>query len=75
MKNKLLNQIKAMCQEEIDINNNSDTHFSKITDGTEGICEGRLEFAEGLLEFINRSYTSPINGSDKVMDLYLEDSH
>ena len=53
MKNKLLNQIKAICQEEIDINNNPDTHFSKVTDGTDGICEGRLEFAESLLDFIN----------------------
>jgi len=54
MKNKLLNQIKAICQEEIDINK-GDFHFSKMTDGTDGICEGRLEFAEGLLEFINES--------------------
>ena len=55
MKNKLINQIKAICQEEIDINNNPDTHFSKMSDGTEGICEGRLEFAEGLLDFINEA--------------------
>ena len=54
MKNKLLNQIKAMCQAEID-DNKGDTHFSKMTDGTDGICEGRLEFAEGLLEFIKES--------------------
>ena len=54
MKNKLLNQIKARCQAEID-DNKGDMHFSKLTDGTDGICEGRLEFAEGLLEFINES--------------------
>ena len=52
MKNKLLNQIKARCQAEID-DNKGDMHFSKLTDGTDGICEGRLEFAESLLDFIN----------------------
>ena len=44
-----------MCEEEIKINNDPDGHFSKMTDGTEGICEGRLEFAEGVLEIINNA--------------------
>jgi len=48
-----LKKIERHCKAEVKINEDEETHFSKMTDGTEGICEGRLEFAEGVLDIIN----------------------
>ena len=54
-------------------------HFSKMTDGTDGICEGRLEFAEGLLELdtdlpLGESLLSALNLNDIVFDIDLVDA-
>ena len=57
MKREILNAIKQMCEEEVLTNYDengfaTNEHFDNITDGTGGICEGRLEFAEGILEIL-----------------------
>ena len=49
-----LKKIERHCKAEVRINEDEETHFSKMSDGTEGICEGRLEFAEGVLNIINK---------------------
>jgi len=48
-----INKIKKHCETEVKINEDEETHFSKMSDGTDGICEGRLEFAEGVINIIN----------------------
>ncbi len=59
MSKEILNAIKVMCEEEVLINydengNATEEHYDNMSDGTEGICEGRLEFAEGILEILER---------------------
>ena len=49
---KLIDKVKEYCEDEIEINEEHPWH--SITDGTGDICRGRLEFAEGLLERINK---------------------
>mgnify|MGYP003642976271 FL=1 len=49
--------IKEMCEEEVSTNydkngNETKEHYDNITDGTDGICEGRLEFALGVIDII-----------------------
>ena len=48
--NQTITKIKKYCKDEVEIN--QEHHWSTITDGTGGICRGRLEFAEGLLDQI-----------------------
>ena len=57
MKREILNAIKQMCEEEVLTNYDengfaTNEHFDNITDGTGGICEGRPEFAEGILKIL-----------------------
>jgi hypothetical protein len=57
MSKEMLKVIKEMCEEEVLTNydengNETKEHYENITDGTDGICEGRLEFAEGILEIL-----------------------
>jgi len=49
---KLIDKVKEYCKDEIEINEEHPWHT--IEDGTGDICRGRLEFAEGLLEQINK---------------------
>jgi hypothetical protein len=44
-------KIIDLVKREIEIN--KEHHYSTITDGTEDLSQGRLEFAESLLEIIN----------------------
>jgi len=54
--NETLTKIKKHCKAEVKINQDEDLHFSKMTDGTEGICEGRLEFAVGVLDIVKEKH-------------------
>ena len=45
-------KIKKFCQEEIETNN--EHPWETISDGTGDICRGRLEFAEGLLDNVDK---------------------
>ena len=44
-------KIIDLVKREIEIN--KEHHYSTITDGTADLSQGRLEFAESLLEIIN----------------------
>ena len=57
--NNLIHKIKNHCQKEVE-ENEGENHYSNLSDGTNDICEGRLEFAEGLLEIIKKAKTTPI---------------
>jgi hypothetical protein len=43
----LLEEIINHCDDEVKIN--EEYHWSTMGDGTDGICRGRLEFAESIL--------------------------
>tara|TARA_R100001163_G_C5054402_1_gene190940 strand:+ start:816 stop:1055 length:240 start_codon:yes stop_codon:yes gene_type:complete len=49
---ELINKIKKHCQAEVQIN--EEYPWENITDGTEWISRGRLEFAEELLNQIKK---------------------
>jgi hypothetical protein len=48
----LIKKVKEYCDQEVEINEEHPWHT--ITDGTGDICRGRLEFAEGLLNQIEK---------------------
>jgi len=48
LSNQLISKIVEHCKAEVQIN--EEYPWENITDGTEWISRGRLEFAEGLLE-------------------------
>ena len=52
LSNQLIAKIVKHCKAEIEIN--KEHHWSTITDGTGDICQGRLEFAEGLLDNVDK---------------------
>ena len=68
MKNTITNQ--ALLLEEIinhcddEVKENEKHHWSTMVDGTDGICEGRLEFAESIL---NKVKNWEGNKNDKVL--------
>ena len=52
LSNQLITKIVKHCKDEVEIN--EEHHWSTITDGTDDICRGRLEFAEGLLDNVDK---------------------
>ena len=68
MKNTITNQ--ALLLEEIinhcddEVKENEEHHWSTMVDGTDGVCKGRLEFAESIL---NKVKNWEGNKNDKVL--------
>ena len=52
LSNQLIAKIVEHCEAEVQLN--EEYPWETISDGTEYICRGRLEFAEGLLENVDK---------------------